>query len=356
MKITTTLLFLFITISINAQNKLVFHTETVDTLLAWMNNGCQKNNIKNLINQPANQLMEKLLFVNEKTTTSFKKALEEFDVSDTAKSVYLLNEVNKNQIEISELLKEIKNNDFSENVYKRALEYFPKDYTLTRDYDVFLTATGWEWGDAMSFNYTIKNGKYNLSDKGASAIIFNLTIVCLTYGNTLTERIEALKDVMSHELFHAILSDYIKDYWLNWDNKNINNVAIYTMLNEGFAHYVSDKKFIIENYYIDGKLKEREKEAFITFTDSTKIIFNPKNKDLERNNALSSGCFGNYWKKYICITGLFIVYHIEQYYGTEELCKCIKNGPLYFIKKYEELCLLNKELPSLPDEIIKLVK
>lgn len=352
-----TFLFFFLANNLIAQNKLIFHTESVDSLLVWMQKGCDNNKINNLTMQPGAQLMEQLLKSQEKDAPAYKTILKEFNYKDsTSGSIYLLNNAYQKQLEIAELLENIKISDFTDNVYTRVIKYFPDNYTLPRNYEIFLTATGWQWGDAMSFDYMNKNGKYSLSEKGIPAVIFNLTLVCTTYGKTLTERMDVLKDVMSHELFHAIFSDYIKSNWNSWSNKNVGNNTLYLMLNEGLAHYISDGKLLRQDYNKDDKLKQKEKMAFASLSDSSKIIFNTKIKDDERRTVLNAGLFGKYWKKYICITGLFMAYHIEQYYGTEGIKECVKNGPLYFIKKYEALRQINAELPHLPDEITYFAK
>ena len=355
--IISTILFFLLAGSLSAQNKLIFHTESVDSLLVWMQKGCAKNNINRLTNQPGNQFMEQLLRDQEKAVITYKKAVHDFNYKDsTSGSVYLLKDAYKKRFEITDLLNKIRSSNFAEDAYKRVVKYFPANYTPPRNYEVFFTATGWQWGDAMSFNYIVKNGEYSLSDKGTPAIIFNLTLVCMTYGNTLTEQMDALKDVMSHELFHAIFSDYIKSNWHSWNNENIGNNTLYLMLNEGLAHYISNGKLLREGYNKDDKLKQKEKMAFVSLSDSAKIIFNTEKSDEERRTALNLGLFGKYWGKYICITGLFMAYHIDQHYGPEGLSECIKNGPVYFIKKYETIRQINPELPPLPDEIINLTK
>jgi hypothetical protein len=355
--IISSILFVLLSGRLFAQNKLIFHTESADSLLVWMQKGCVKNNRSTLADQPGNQLMEQLLRDKEQNAITYQKALNDFNYKDsTSGNVYLLNDAYKKRFNIAELLNKIKSSDFSAEVYKRAIKYFPDNYIPPRNYEVFFTATGWKWGDAMSFSYIAKNGVYSVSDKGTPAIIFNLTLVCMTYGNTLTEQMDALKDVMSHELFHAVFSDYIKSNWRSWDNVNSGSNVLYLMLNEGMAHYISDGKLLREDYNKDDKLKQKEKAAFASLSDSAKVIFNTEKKEEERSAALNSGLSGKYWKKYICITGLFMAYHIEQYYGAEGLSECIKNGYVYFIKKYEDIRKVNTQLPSLPDEIITLTK
>jgi hypothetical protein len=354
--ITVILSFLF-SFDLIAQNKLLFHTESVDSLLTWMQKDCPISNIASLTYLPGNQLMEQLLKDKEKDIIPFNKALNEFNHKDsTSGSTYLLNDAYKYRSNIAELLGKIRSSNFSTDVYKRAIKYFPADYIPPRNYEVFFTATGWKWGDAMTFTYVTKNGNYTVSDKGTPAIIFNLTLVCTTYGNTASEQIAALEDVMSHELFHALLADYIKTNWTSWDNGNISNNALFLMMNEGMAHYISDGKLLRDGYNKDDKLKQKEKAAFGLLSDSAKVIFNTGKNDEERNNALNAGLYGKYWKKYICISGLFMAYHIEEHDGAQGLSDCVKNGPLYFIKRYKALYESNKDLPVLPDEIIKMIK
>lgn len=345
---------LFLSVTLIAQNKLILHTESVDSLLVWMQNGCNKNCINYLCKQPAAQLMEQILKSNEKNVPEYKNILINFNYNDsTSGSKYILNKAYKNRNGIYNLTAKIKESDFSEKVYKRTVRYFPDNYSVPENYEVFFTAVGWQWGDAMSFDYNYRNGEYLLSDSGTPAIMFNLTLVSSLYGKTTSEQMEKMENVMSHELFHAILSDYIKANWKNADSKDVNYNTLFLMLNEGLAHYIADCKTLQDGYLKDFNLKQKEMKAFATLSDSAKVIFNTNNKYEVRSEALNSGLYGKYWNKYVCIAGLFMIYHIEQKYGMEEIKECIKNGPSYFIRKYETLRQTDSELPELPNEIVK---
>jgi len=351
------ILLVFLTTNLIAQNKLIFKAEAVDSLLIWMQNGFSKTKISSIAEQPSTQLMSQILSKREENVPEFNKTLEEFNFNDsTSASIYLLNEAYKRQLEITELLKEIKESDFSENVYKRAIKYFPNNYIPPRNYEVFFTALGWQWGDAISFDYIVNNGEYLLSDKGTPAIIFNLTLVSMTYGNTIQEQMKAMENVMSHELFHAILSDYTKEHWNQQIESSLPDEVLFLMLNEGLAHYIANGSEIAEAYEQSQYIREKESNAHEMLQEKAKLIF-ADNQTLElRRKTINEGTFGPFWEKYICITGLFLIYHIELYYGVEEIMECVKNGPLYFIKRYETLSKLNATLPQLPDEIIKHVK
>lgn len=351
-----TLLF-FVTMSLSAQNKLIFKTEAVDSLLVWMQNGCDKMNTANIANLPGNQIMNHILSKQEKNIPEFNTILKAFNCNDSiTSSPYLLNEAYKKQLEITELLNQIKKSDFSESVYKRAVKYFPDNYIPLRDYEVFFTAVGWQWGDAMSFNYNFTDDKYIVSDTGIPAIIFNLSLVVKTYGNALPEQIKTMKNVMAHELFHAVFSDYTKAHWNQQKEPSFNDELFYLMLNEGLAHYIANGSEIAEVYQQSQSIHEKESNAFNMLYKNAQLLFSD-NQTLElRRKTAYKATYGEYWEKYLCITGLFMIYHIEQNFGIEEIKNCVKNGPLYFMQKYEELQRTITELPKLPTEINDYIK
>ena len=359
-KIWTIFILLILSSSVLiAQNKLIFHTEFVDQLMRWMDTGCSSSNTNKLAIQPAASIMEQLLKKQEgKTTPDFIDVLKSYNYADsTSGSIYLLNEAYKYKGVIAALLEEIKKSDFTESIYSRGLKYFPCDYVPPRRYEVFFTATGWKWGDAMTFNYAVENNKYTISSSGVPAIIFNLTLVSKLYGNSTTERMAQLENVMSHELFHAIFADYRTKHWNNekvWTEGKLENKMLYLMLNEGFAHYISYRELLIENYNKNERLIQYEKDAFEALATNSNIIFNSASCDSLKNSALGKGLYGNFWEKYICVTGFFMAYHIEQHYGIEGLKECILNTPFTFIKKYSIIPDV-EHLPKIPEPITKYV-
>lgn len=339
------------------QNKLIFHTEFVDELMRWMSSGCSTTNANKLVLYPAASIMEQLLKTQEGSSTPvFSDVLKRYNYADsTSGNTYLLNEAYKYKRDIVDLLEEIKKSNFTDSIYSRVLKYFPESYAPPREYEVFFTATGWEWGDAMTFNYAIKNNKYLVSSSGVPAIIFNLTLVSKLYGTTTAERMTQLENVMSHELFHAIFADYRTNHWSNemaWTNGNLENRMLYLMLDEGLAHYISYRQMLIENYNKNEGFRQYEKNTFETLAANSNIIFNSTNSDSLKKSALEKGLYGNFWGKYICISGFFMAYHIEQYYGIEGLKECTQNNPFVFIKKYSTI-QETKLLPRIPESIIK---
>jgi hypothetical protein len=352
------LLLMLMSANLFGQNNLVLHTDAVDSLLEWMQQGFDKNKIDNLLDYPAHQFMEQILrSIEGDDVPTFKEVLHIFAVNDSLSGdIYILHTAYKRQEEIAKLLAEIKSIDISGNSFERVLRYFPENYTSPSIYDIFFTLVGWHWGDAMMFHYVYEDGKYSISNDGKTAIMFNLTLAVDFYGDNTLDQINQLGNVLAHELFHVIFSDYTKDNWSDWDNSNIKNFMLWIMLNEGIAHYIADRDFFWVNYDKDDGLKQREQQAFESLSNSVRIIFNSEYSDDERRNTTMSGLHGGFWDKFIANVGMLMAFHIERYYGVEGLQESIKNGPLYFVKKYESVRLGNPQLPEMPSEIIEYVK
>jgi len=327
-----------------AQNKLTIHSESIDSLFVWFNNGFSKDEIARLLKIPANQIMEQLLHKNKKDAIGFSDALHRFSATRSlSDNDYLLNDAYGKHEQISILKDRLIEFSITSSPIEYVKEYFPADFMPSSRYNIFFTATGWQWGDAMTFNYIQEGDKLITSQKGTPAIIFNLTIITSTYGETIDKQVASFKKVINHELFHALFDEYItdKNYYTP---DQIESETLFMLMNEGIAHYIADRDYLKANYE---NLKAKEQSCFSLFNEKAKIIFD-ENEDMTlRNEAFEEGLYGSYWDKYICMTGLFMTYHIYQYGGLDLLRECIENGYNYFIGKYNEICETNKDLPRL---------
>lgn len=326
------------------------NSNSVDSIFRWFNNGFPANEIQSLVKIPGNQIMEQLFLNKEEGAITFSDALLYFSREQyLLDNSYLLNDAYNKQEEIDRLAKALIDSTSNDKIIEYVKGYFPSDFKSSNVYNIYFTCTGWQWGDAMAFNYIKEGDNFIISKKGNPAIIFNLTIVCSTYGKTLEKQITSYKKVLAHELFHIFLNDYIvgKNYYIP---EQIESKLLFMLMNEGIAHYIADSDNISLNY---NTLKEKEKSCFSLFNEKAEIIFDDS-KDMEsRNKALNEGLYGAYWSKYICVTGLFISHYIYQYGGHDLLKECIEKGPNYFIEKYREISKMNDELPPLFEGINK---
>lgn len=347
------LTLLLVSISLAAQQRIVLDTKAASSLLEWFSSDCPRSEIERLVTIPANQLMEQSLLHAEDDAKPFSVALEEFSQNgSTLNNLYLLNDAYSKRLEIAELVGKLSIANYSESIYSNVIKYFPLGYTPPRCYDVYFDATGWKWGDAQCFSYTKEGDKYTISDSGTPVIVFNLTLVTSTYGKTIEAQLSTLTKVMSHELFHAILSDYSNQHWNFDSNANRSSKLKYLLMNEGIAHYLADANMLNEKYVSDSLLRQQEKRSFDTLSEKMKVIADPTKAYEEVQNVFNKGLSGPYYEKYICITGMFMAYHIEQQYGIDEIRKCIEHGPQYFIERYNSTKIKEPQLPSLSETLL----
>jgi len=354
MKKTLLLLTCIFTLSLSAQERIRFHTESIDSLFSWLKRGNPQNEINALSKVPANQIMEQLFLSNQKNTQSFAHVLNKFvQHEQDSTDLYLLKSAFKLKNDITALIRKVTNPSYSDKLYNYVLEYFPKNYVLTSPIDVYFTATGWEWGDAIVFSYEKDGDRYMVNQGNNQAIIFNATIICSTYGKTLDERVKTLERVFSHETFHFMLHQLMETEGNSiFFSTDIMDKTLSYLFDEGIAHYVADHEFIKKRYTSSDEMKEIEQRNRIQFAEKAQIIFNPTDSLEVREEALEEGLYGKYWDKYVCITGLFMAYHIEQHGGLDALKRCIVNGPLEFIREYNRIQQSHNDLPVLPEEII----
>lgn len=351
----------------DSKDKSYIHKEAVYSLYKWFDAGCKKSEINTLLQQPANQIMEQLLKENEKNVLSFEEALLLFRSQDSVHDdPYLLKEAFALRTNILNLLDSIDNSDFYDSAYREVVRYFPENFDSTMSYEIFFTATGWKFGDeifinapgwkfadAMVFKYKKDSDRYYLNQNGDPGIIFNASIIS-SYASTIPAQIKSLKKVLKHELFHAMLTSYIsvtKNYQSQGD---IKYNTLFALFDEGIAHYIADGDLIRERYLTDPRIKEYQEQNFKVLSEKIQAIFDDDRTEDERNEAFEGGLYGKYWEKYVSISGLFMAYHIDSYYGRECLIECVKNGPIFFIKKFNELTSIDTTLPTLPENILDL--
>ncbi len=118
----------------------------------------------------------------------------------------------------------------------------------------------------------------------------------------MEKQIASFRRVLSHELFHALLDEYITDKEYYNPNR-IESETLFLLMNEGIAHFIADGEHIHSRYET---LREQEKQLFSLFSEKAKIIFNKDENYEIRSSVLKEGMFGPYWEKYVSITGLFM--------------------------------------------------
>lgn len=341
---------LFFLHHVNAQEiRLSVEHEAVSALLDWFEKDQPSQMVEEMIKLPANQIMEQIYQMQEKHAVGFNDALCQFNPMDSLTGQhYRLRHAYDHRSEIKVLQDSLQSINWAESIFHKSMAFFPKHFNSSGDYKVFLCFTGWEWGDAMQFQYVMEDGKGVLCEEGSPAILVNLAIVNDNYGTSCQQKIKTLTEVMAHELFHVLFYEYVQKHWSKKEAEGIVEELKYLMMNEGIAHYIAEKDYLLQVYGTD-PLCEKEKSAFQQLISNQAIMGDASLPEEERIQALNKGTYGSYWSKYVCITGMFMAYHIEQTFGLEKLSDCIEKGVDYYFQTYREACDKNEAIPRLPE-------
>ncbi|TAJ09423.1 hypothetical protein DMA11_19965 [Marinilabiliaceae bacterium JC017] len=337
---------------VNAQEiRLSVEHEAVSSLLDWFEKDQPSQLVEGIVNLPANQIMEQIYQVHEKDAIAFNDALCQFNPMDSLTGQpYRLRHAYEHRSEIKVLQDSLQTIDWAESIFHKSIAFYPKHFNSSVNYKVFLCFTGWKWGDAMQFQYLMEDGKVVLCEEGSPGVLVNLAIVNDNYGNTCQQKIKTLTEVMAHELFHVLFYEYVQKHWSKKEAEGIVEELKYLMMNEGIAHYIAEKEYLLQTYGTD-QLCEKEKSAFEQLISNHTIMANDSLPEEERIHALNKGTYGSYWSKYVCITGMFMAYHIEQTFGPEKLSDCIEKGVDYYFQTYREACNKNEAIPRLPEAL-----
>lgn len=314
-----------------------FNDKACTKLQAWFNGDMNDKELKALTLIPGLQLSEELFKSHTEEDLSLLQALHNFkaDPSKDDTEGYGISRSFSLKDSLALFQKELLQNNYQKEVYTEAIRYLPNNFKPQKPYECFLTLVGWKWGDAMQFSYNINDGKYSLAyENGTPAMMYNLKSMFEFYGKNNTSRMETLKRVMSHELFHALFDEYTTKEWEKKD-RNFNQEVLILMLNEGIAHYVAERKRM-KDISTDTLLRSRISNNFSILNKQSDVLFDSKaDKDIRKKTAMS-GLSGNYWEKYICICGMFMAKNIEDEMGIEALRSCVTNGPKTFISLYQQ--------------------
>ena len=265
----------------------------------------------------------------------FADALAAFS-ADSTRTEYLLAEAYSRREHLAELVDRLSDPAVTSYIWEYVTGFFPDDFPTAElpPYEVFFTATGWHLGDAMVFSYnpeTYGIADDETADGGKPVIMFNLTLVSSFYGDSAEQQIRSFQNVMAHELFHALLSDY-RAWRQIPPPQTIEERALFALYNEGIAHYLADGEVIRSH---GDELKEKEQEVRRRFEEQWRVIFDPDQPDEIREAALRDGTqAASYWDKYIAVTGLFMTADIDLQGGRELLRECIARGPEYFVEAW----------------------
>lgn len=272
------------------------------------------------------QLVELICHKNESDKPSLKDALSKLSNKINSQPDYFLcNNLDSLECELISLIndsKQINPDSLSISVKK----YFPLTDVSQLRTTIFFTVCGWQWGDAVAFNYSIYDNKCIL-EGDLNGIMINLQIF-LQYADNNSKRIQIMKDILKHEIFHIYFAQHAK---VNGFSKHQNEFdqLTYIMQNEGIAHFLS-----LINSTSDAFFEKHIKSTIQQIDSLLVFLKDPDISHLEKTERINRGTYGPFWSKFICIAGLYTASKIYENDGISGLQKSIDAGPEDFFKKY----------------------
>lgn len=187
---------------------------------------------------------------------------------------------------------------------------------------------------------------------GDPAVLINATEV-LTYAGNAQERIETLKHVMAHEVFHACVRQMEHDL-IGWSGFGPRPSSAYSyiarvMLDEGVAHLVDWRTRTGSDSLFTKKPGAQEKRSF---SQLQRAMDRLRTEDPgARAEVLQLAASGPLWSKYGAISGMFAAWRIESRLGADSLRAAVIGGPPEFLKMYGRVAAADTSLARLPKEI-----
>ena len=154
-----------------------------------------------------------------------------------------------------------------------------------------------------------------------------------------------LNAYINHELWHSIFREYINKHWTlkapDEGSKDFNYNMIFSMLDEGYGHYMSllsytgSKKNVYKN--LKSKATKWFSDGFFEMFNKNIIKFIKDNDQIKKQEMLDASCTGNFWEKWGAMTGDLVISTIDMKQGRQKLLSLFEKEPFSIWLAYQEI-------------------
>lgn len=309
-----------------SQNKLTLDYSAIDLVSGIRNKSSDIYLSDSISKSTSLQLVELICHKNEGDKPSLKDALAKFSNQDNnSPDYYMCNNLDSLKRELVSLINDSRriNPDSLSTFIK---EYFPHTDVSQLKTTIFFTICGWQWGDAVAFNYSVHDNKC-IMDGDLNGIMINLQIF-LQYADNNQKRIKIINDILKHEIFHIYFDQHAKTNGHSKHENELDQLA-YIIQNEGIAHFLP-----LINSTSDAFFEKHIKNTILQMDSLLVTLRNPDISRQEKAKRINQGTYGPFWSKCICIAGLYTASKIYENEGISGLQESINAGPEDFFKKY----------------------
>lgn len=259
--------------------------------------------------------------------------------------------------ELRKLLTEIKRRKLDRRIVATIASFFPEQAKISTRFSVYFVVIGNEHASAfvrhVIWNYDVPTFVSN--EKGEPIIVVNLARIIEGQDNVEAQFIEVLSTT-AHECFHAAFSVLQKSLPESTKAKNVAELLLEVVQNEGVAYYLSLQTHIGDRVpsrqWFDATAKAVETLNSVLLEMSSPNLTRSRAQELLMNANLSGSFEGNYG----ATAGMRMAFEIDARLGRPALTSTLMNGCRSFVSTYMQACLRDGNLPKIDKQILLLLQ
>jgi hypothetical protein len=260
----------------------------------------------------------------------------------------------KNHIqELRKLLLEVRRRQLERRIVATIASFFPEQAKISTRFSVYFVVIGNERAAAFMrhviWNYDVPT--FVSEDSGEPIIVVNLARFIGEPANVEAQFIEVLSTT-AHECFHAAFSVLKKSLPESIKAKNIAELLLEVVQNEGVAYYLS-----MQTHIGDGTPSRR---WFGGTADAVgalnSVLLEMSSPNLTRSRAqelmMNANLSGSFEGNYGATAGMRMAYEIDKRLGRPALTATLMTGCRSFVSTYMEACLRDGTLPKIDKQVL----
>ncbi|MCX6121176.1 MAG: hypothetical protein NTX44_06115 [Ignavibacteriales bacterium] len=264
----------------------------------------------------------------------------------------------KNHIqELRKLLLEVKHRQLDRRIVATIAAFFPEQAKISTRFSVYFVVIGNERAAAFMrhvvWNYDVPT--FVGEDEGEPIIVVNLARIIEGPTNVEAQFIEVLSTT-AHECFHAAFSVLKKSLPESVKARNVAELLLEVVQNEGVAYYLSQQTHIgdgtLSRRWFDGTAQAVEALNSVLLEMSSPNLTRSRAQELMMNANLS----GSFESNYGATAGMRMAYEIDKRFGRPALTATLMGGSRSFISTYMQACLRDGTLPKIDKQVLFLLR
>jgi hypothetical protein len=256
--------------------------------------------------------------------------------------------------ELRKLLLEVKHRQLDRRIVATIASFFPEQAKISTRFSVYFVVIGNERAAAfvrhVIWNYDVPT--FVSEDKGEPIIVVNLARIIEGPTNVEAQFIEVLSTT-AHECFHAAFSVLKKSLPDSIKAKNVAELLLDVVQNEGVAYYLSLQTHIGDGTpsrrWFDGTAQAVEMLNRVLLEMSSPNLTRTRAQELMMNANLSGSFEGNYG----ATAGMRMAYEIDKRLGRPALTATLMTGSRSFVSTYMQACLHDGTLPKIDKQVLR---